>query len=144
MSLTAPPPPPDVLADRRSIDDLVIQEAKRRARRRRLTYALAVAVAAVVGVAAVVAPGGGSPAPHRPPVEPPASLPAEAGGGTVERAQLVASWGVIQAGWVLVYSDGTVILMQGFHSHVVAELGALPPLGVTYSFLQRRLTARGL
>lgn len=110
-------------------EDAVIKEARRRARRRRVHQGIAVAAvgAAVVAALAIRASppprGGGSPAISQDGSLGLTEIPAPVSGP----ARLVASWGLVHVGWVLVYDDGRVLSS---------------PDG--YPVLERRLTPSGV
>ena len=140
MTLTAPPPVADPV--RRDIDDAVIKEAKRRARRRRWSNG-AVAVV-LASVAALVAWGPAPPAQNPPPAagaEPPAG-PFPPGGASPD-AQLVAGFGAWHLGWVLAYSDASVIMYEDANAHPLATLPRSMPMSDA-RFVVRRLTDDGL
>jgi hypothetical protein len=109
MTPIAPPavhdtPPP-------AVEDAVIKEARRRARRRRVRQGIAVAAVAAAAMAALMVrdfqPPRGDDFPARAQdgdlVVPDISVP------VTGPARLVASWGLVHVGWVLVYDDGRVL-----------------------------------
>lgn len=126
MTFVAEPVPHD--APPGAVEDAVIREARRRARRRRARQGIAVAAVGAMAVAALVIRdsqpplGGGSRAPSGggfglTDVSEPVSGP----------ARLVAKWGMVHVGWVLVYDDGRVLSYPDHHP-----------------VLERRLTRSGL
>ena len=122
MTLIAPPAVHD--APPTAVEDAVIKEARRRARRRRIRQGIAVAAVGVAALAALMVRD----------FQPPRSndSPARAQDGDISlpvsgSARLVASWGLIHVGWVLVYDDGRVLSYPD-HSPV----------------LERRLTPSGI
>jgi hypothetical protein len=127
MDGTMAPVAPPALHDtpRREVEDAVIKEARRRARRRRIRQGLVVAVI----VAAVVAALGSrkSPPPHG--VDSPASTQ-DGGFGLTDvsdPAQLLAKYGRVHVGWVLVYVDGRVLW---YPDHDPVSERRLTPAGV--------------
>lgn len=117
MAVIAPPRRPDshdaeftVEPDRGG--EALIEEAKQHARlrRRRVAITAIVASLAITGAvtAALVAGGAGSSS-SRPPSQAGAEVPA-AGTTAVEHVDAVASWAKIHTGWVMIFSDGRVLV----------------------------------
>lgn len=117
MAVIAPPRQPDshdaeftVEPDRGG--EALIEEAKQHARlrRRRVAVTAIVASLAVAGaVAAALVAGGAGSSSSRPSSQTGAEVPA---GGTtaVEHVDAVASWAEVHTGWVMVFSDGRVMV----------------------------------
>ena len=117
MTVTAPPRRPDshdaeftVEPDRSG--EALIEEAKQHARlrRRRVAVTAIVASLAIAGAvtAALVAGGTGSSS-SRPSSQVGAEVPV-AGTTAVEHVDAVASWAKIHTGWVMIFSDGRVLV----------------------------------
>ena len=123
--------------------EALIEEARQRARARRRRYrmlGILVSIAAAAAIAATAAVMGSGPSPADPPVlDSPAGAGAPVADPPVADATLVASWGAIHEGWVLVYGDGRVIWYPD------AGAGWYPDSGVgRYAIVERRLTPAGL
>jgi hypothetical protein len=126
VTVTAPPRPP---ATGDPVDwgdpEALIAEAKQRARRRRRRYAAAAAVLAVLATSVMVVFGRPDPSQSLSPAPPP-TLPVPP--DPDDAATIVAKYGKVHFGWVVVYGDGRVIQMWD----IPGEL------------FERRLTAKGL
>ena len=150
MTVTAPPRPPprrrgpvprDLFG--RTDPEALIEEARQRARRRRRAYAAAAAAVALIGVSLAMVFG--RPESSQSAASDPYALPVAPDDETA--ATIVARWGRIHEGWVLVYGDGRVIVYPEQYAY------ALPSGGLsTYAYdgepweplLERRLTTDGL
>jgi len=123
--------------------EALIEEARQRARARRRRYqkvgilVLIAAVAAITATAAVM--GSGSSPVDRPVLDSPAGAGAPVADPPVADATLVASWGQIHAGWVLVYGDGRVIRYPEY-----AGAGMAEGMNRYAIIVERRLTPAGL
>ena len=122
--------------------EALIEEARQRARARRRRYrrvGILVSIAAVAAIAATAAVMGSGSSPVDRPV-----LDSAAGAGVpiadppVADATLVASWGQIHEGWVLVYGDGRVIRYPDAGAGLVVDTSR------HYAIVERRLTPAGL
>jgi hypothetical protein len=107
VTVTAPPRPP---ATGDPVDwgdpEALITEARQRAWRRRRRYAAAVAVLALLATSVIVVFGRPEPPQSLSPEPPPTLLvPPDPD----DAALIVAKFGKIHVGWVLVYADGRVI-----------------------------------
>jgi len=126
VTLTAPPRPPQP-GD--SVDwgdpEALIAEARQRARRRRRIYAIvAAAVLALLATSLIVVFG--RPEPPQSPLPEPPALPIPPDHD--DAASIVAKYGKVHGGWVLVYGDGRVIQMRD----------------MAFELFERHLTAKGL
>lgn len=121
--------------------EALIEEARQRARARRSRYrrvGILVSIAAVAAIAATAAVMGTGPSPvDRPVVDSPAGAGAPVADPPVRDATLVASWGRIHEGWVLVYEDGRVIRYPDAGAGLVVDQSR-------YAIVERRLTPAGL
>jgi hypothetical protein len=131
VTVTAPPRPP---ATGDPVDwgdpEALIAEAKQRARRRRRRYAAAVALLVLAATSLMVVFGRPEPSQSSLPEPPVLPVPADPD----DAASIVAKYGNVDWGWVVVYGDGRVIKM----------FSARPPLDYTEQLFERRLTAKGL
>ena len=95
----------------RAVEDAVIEEARRRARRRRIRQGIVVAVVAAVAAAVVAALGSRQSQPPQGGGDSPAAAQDSGVGLTdvSDPSQLLASYGAVHVGWVLVYVDGRVL-----------------------------------
>jgi hypothetical protein len=122
--------------------EALIEEARQRARARRRLYrrvGILVSIAAVAAIAATAAVMGSGPSTvDRPILDPPAGAGAPVADPPVADATLVASWGRIHEGWVLVYEDGRVIRYPD------AGAGLITDQSRYYAIVERRLTPEGL
>jgi hypothetical protein len=126
VTVTAPPRPPapgDPVAW--GDPEALIAEAKQRARRRRRRYAAIVAVLALLATSVIVVFGRPDPLQSLSP-EPPPTLPVPP--DPDDPATIVAKFGEVHVGWVVVYGDGRVIKM----------------FDDTGELFEQRLTAKGL
>jgi hypothetical protein len=152
MVVRDPPAPPQVSEPARGdLCDALIEEAKQRARRRRLTYGgfAFVAIAAIVIGYSIFA---SAPPPRGATGDgptPPAALRGEPPDGA--RSTLLASWGQIHVGYVLVYEDGRVIWYpdQGVGVDATGRVwnpgeGIFGPVEIHHVHLERRLSPLGL
>ena len=127
MTVTAnsrPPGPADQV-EGVPVPQVLIEEARARARRRRRVVTAAILVLAGAWLMGLL--GRGEPPPPlsvpRVQVAPPPAGPA----GPTAAATIIARWGAVHDGWVLVYGDGRVLAYR--------DVGQV---------LDRRLTAKGL
>jgi hypothetical protein len=110
VTVTAPPRPSQPPGPRDLVGwaepEALIAEARQRARRRRRRYAAAVAVLALLATSFIVVFGRPGPSQSLSP-DPPPTLPVPP--DPDKAASIVAKFGKLHVGWVLVYGDGRVI-----------------------------------
>jgi hypothetical protein len=142
VTVTAPPRPPQSTGPRDPVEwgdpEALIAEAKQRARRRRRRYAAVVAVLAVLATSFIVFVGRPAPSQSLSPGPPP-TLPVPP--DPHEAASIVAKYGKVHVGWVVVYGDGRVIKMfdiagELFERHLTTKgldlvrSGAIQPMAL--------------
>jgi hypothetical protein len=129
VTVTAPPRPPQSPGPSDLVGwgdpEALIAEARQRARRRRRRYAAIVAVLAVLATSVIGFLGRPDPSQRLSPAPPPTlPIPPDPNDAT----SIVAKYGKVHVGWVVVYGDGRVIKMRDS----------------TGDLFERRLTAKGL
>ena len=136
MTVTAPPRPPQPHDPVEWADpEALIAEARQRARRRRRRYAAAVAVLALVAASVIAVFGRAGPSQSVSP-EPPPTLPVPPDPG--DAATIVAKYGKVHRGWVVVYGDGRVITSEMTERRLTANgldlvrSGAIEPAALIY------------
>jgi hypothetical protein len=133
-----PPLPRDPVE--RDDPEALIEEARQRARRRRRLYGAAAALLALLGI--VLFASLGRPEPSQSAAADPAALPVATDD---EAATLVAHWGEIHVGYVLVYGDGRVIVYPDLHAVIPGPFDWSAEWNPGFEgLLERRLTADGL
>lgn len=145
MIVIAPPNHTDFTDSDSSVQpnpgEALIEEARQRAqtrrrRYRRISILASIATAGALVVTLTVMGSGGSPIEEHV-ADSPWAAGAPVAEPPVRDATLVASWGVIHSGWVLVYDDGLVLRYPDSGAWVAEGMSS-------YAIAERRLTPAGL